>query len=258
MYSENRQLDEYNYHSMRVNACTIRCGLSCCIVIGVWRYLRIATGLAYIFFLWYGYKKDIEMKSKNMKVTRVMYSITRCLFFVSAMLVSSCHDEPKTITEEEFYQYAKEHRYIINGGDTTINSKVWGILKDKKLLKPDIEAQFKRHDIDSTSYYGLCRIITAAYPNTSTEDIVLMAKMVYLHGPNSLVDPTTANSNPKVPFFLSTDLGSPMEVTMSLLQTEFDPYMDGWIQAKEHNIPYYKLYFSKLGEGVFELVVPYE
>ena len=200
----------------------------------------------------------MEMKNKNIRITGGIYYITKCLFFASALLVSSCHDEPKIITEEEFYQYAKEHRYIINGGDTTVNSKVQGILKDKKLLKSDIEAQFKRHDIDSTSYYGLCRLITAAYPNTSTEDIVLIAKMVYLHGPISLIDPTNANSNPKVPFFLSTGLGSPMEVTMSLLQTEFDPYMDGWVQARVHNIPYHKLYFSKLDEGVFELVVPYE
>ena len=185
-----------------------------------------------------------------------MYCIVKCLFFVSVLLVSSCNGKPKAITEEEFYQYAKEHRYIINGGDTTTNSKVQSILKNKKFLKPDIEAQFKRHDVDSTSYYGLCRIITAAYPNTSTEDIVLMAKMIYLHGPTSLMDSSIANSNPKVPFFLSTYVGSPMGITMRLLQKEFDPYMDGWILAQKYNIPYYKLYFSKLDEGVFELVVP--
>ena len=49
MYSENRQFEEYNHHGMKVNACTYRCGLPCCMVIGVWRYLRIATGKACTF-----------------------------------------------------------------------------------------------------------------------------------------------------------------------------------------------------------------
>ena len=187
-----------------------------------------------------------------------MYSITKCLFFVSTLLVSSCHDKPKTITEEEFYQYAKEHRYIINGGETTTNPKVLNILKNKKYLKSHIESQSRGQEVDSVSYYNICRLLTAAYPNTSTEDIILMAKMIYLHGPIALIDPTSTNARPKVPFFLTTDLGNPMEVTMSLLQIEFDQYMDGWIQAREHNIPYYKLYFNKLDEGKYELVIPVE
>ena len=200
----------------------------------------------------------MEMKSKNMKVTKAMYSITKCLFFVSTLLVSSCHDKPKTITEEEFYQYAKEHRYIINGGETTTNPKVLNILKNKKYLKSHIESQSRGQEVDSVSYYNICRLLTAAYPNTSTEDIILMAKMIYLHGPIALIDPTSTNARPKVPFVLTTDLGNPMEVTMSLLQIEFDQYMDGWIQAREHNIPYYKLYFNKLDEGKYELVIPVE
>ena len=168
----------------------------------------------------------------------------------------SCKEQ--TITKEQFEAYAKEHRYVIMGGDTTTNSKVLNILKNKKFVKPDIEAQFMRHDVDSTSYYNLCRLFTAAYPNTSTEDIVLMAKMVYLHGPIALIDPATINANPKIPFFLNTEMGNPMEVTLSLLQVECDPYMEGWMRAKKYNIPYHRLYFSKLADGHYELVVPFE
>lgn len=175
------------------------------------------------------------------------------LFFIT---VISC--DSQTITKEQFEAYAKEHRYIIMGGDTTTNSKVVNILKNKKFIKPDIEAQFIRHDVDSASYYNLCRLFTAAYPNTSTEDIVLMAKMTYLHGPLALIDPTTVKSNPQIPFFLDTAMGSPMEIILSLLQAEFDPYMEGWIQAKGYNIPFSKLYFSKITDGVYELVVPFE
>lgn len=175
------------------------------------------------------------------------------LFFITVM---SC--DRQTITKEQFEAYAKEHSYIIMGGDTTTNSKVLNMLKNKKFIKLDIEAQFMRHDIDSVSYYNLCRLFTAAYPSTSTEDIVLMTKMVYLHGPLALIDPTTINSNPQVPFFLDTTMGSPMEITLSFLQTEFDPYMEGWMQAKKYNIPYSKLYFSKMTDGVYELVVPFE
>lgn len=180
-------------------------------------------------------------------------SLLLSLIFI---LLASCKGQ--TITKEQFEVYAKEHRYIIMGGDTTLNPTVLNILKNKKFIKPDIEAQFMRHDVDSASYNNLCRLFTAAYPNTSTEDLVLMAKMTYLHGPIALINPTTANSNPKIPFFLNTEMGSPMEATLSLLQAEFDPYMRGWMQAKEYNIPYNRLYFSKLADGRYELVVPFE
>ena len=53
-------------------------------------------------------------------------------------------------------------------------------------------------------------------------------------------------------------MGSPMEIILSLLQAEFDPYMEVWMQAKEYNIPFSKLYFSKITDGVYELVVPIE
>lgn len=172
------------------------------------------------------------------------------------LMVISCKEQ--TITKEQFEAYAKEHRYIVMGGDSTTNSKVLNILKDKEFIKPAIEAQFMRHDVDSISYYNLCRLLTAAYPNTSTEDIVLMAQMTYLHGPIALIDPTTTNANPQIPFFLNTVMGSPMAVTLSLLQAEFDPYMKGWMQAKEYNIPYNRMYFSKLPNGYYELVVPFE
>lgn len=178
------------------------------------------------------------------------------LSFLSLFLLTLVGCKEQTITKEQFEAYAKEHRYIIMGGDSTTNSKVLNILKNKKFIKPDIEAQFMRHDVDSVSYYNLCRLLTAAYPNTSTEDIVLMAKMTYLHGPIALIDPTTTNANPQIPFFLSTAMGSPMEVTLSLLQAEFDPYMEGWLQAKEYKIPYNRMYFSKLSDGSYELVVP--
>ncbi len=167
----------------------------------------------------------------------------------------SCKEQ--VITKEQFEVYAKEHGYIIMGGDTTTNSKVLNILKNKKFIKPDIEAQFIRHEIDSVSYHNLFRLFTAAYPNTATEDIALMVKMTYLHGPIALIDPTTIYINPQIPFFLNTTMGNPMEFTLSLLQVEFDPYMDGWQLAKECNIPYHEMYFSKLADGVYELVVPF-
>lgn len=177
------------------------------------------------------------------------------LLFLFLTLIS-CKEQ--TITKEQFEAYAKEHRYIIMGGDTTTNSKVVNILKNKKFIKPDIEAQFISHDVDSASYYNLCRLFTAAYPNTSTEDIVLMAKMTYLHGPIALIDPTTINANPQIPFFLNTAMGSPMELTLGLLQAEFDPYIRGWKEAEKYNIPYNRMYFSKLADGYYELVVPLE
>ena len=179
--------------------------------------------------------------------------------FLLLLLFTLVSCKEKAITKEQFEAYANEHRYIIMGGDTTTNSKVLNILKNKKFIKPDIEAQFMRHDIDSVSYRNLCRLFTAAYPNTSTEDIVLMSKMTYLHGPIALIDPTNViNANPKIPFFLNTTMGSPIEVTLSLLRAEFDPYMEGWMLAEKENIPYYKLYFSKLSDGYYELVIPFE
>lgn len=152
--------------------------------------------------------------------------------FLLLLLFTLVSCKEKAITKEQFEAYAKEHRYIIMGGDTTTNSKALNILKNKKFIKPNIEAQFMRHDIDSVSYRILCRLFAAAYPNTSTEDIVLMVKMTYLHGPIALMDPNVTNSNPKIPFFLNTTMGSPMKVILSLLRVDFDPYMEGCWQKK--------------------------
>ena len=179
-------------------------------------------------------------------------------FVLTVLLISSCNSKAQSITKEEFYQYAKEHGYIINGGDTTTNPTVLNILKNKKLLKPNIDGQARGQEVDSVSYYNICRLLAAAYPNTSTEDIKLMAKMIYLHGPIALFDQSSVYARPEVPFFLTTVLGNPIETTWSVLQAEFDPYLEIWLFAREHNIPYNKLYFSKLGEGKYELVCPLE
>lgn len=73
MYSENRQIEEYNHHGMKVNACTVGCGLPCCMVIDVWRYLRIVTGKAYTFLSFCG------MATKRTKMERIKRQVQNAI-----------------------------------------------------------------------------------------------------------------------------------------------------------------------------------
>ena len=68
---------------MRVNACTFRCGLPCCMVIGVWRYLRIATGKACTFLF-------VVCLQKEFKDNGNLKKISMKKFLLSAVLAVIC------------------------------------------------------------------------------------------------------------------------------------------------------------------------
>ncbi len=188
-------------------------------------------------------------------VQKFTNNVRKCSMLLLLPLFIGCTNKTQTITQEQFEEYAKEHGYIIKGGEETTNQAVLTTLKNRADIATCIEQQID-NNVDMPTYVRLRDLLIAAFPETSSKDINLLTAMLYLHGPHALVDPSIVFRATDTPFFLSTRYGNPMEFTFRMMRVYFDIYAQGWALADELKIPYRELYFEKLSDDVYELVIP--
>jgi hypothetical protein len=169
-----------------------------------------------------------------------------------------CNGRSQEITKEQFDSYVKKHEYVVSGGTKTTNVQVLNLLKGRDKIVSCIKSQMNWDNIDVDQYSRLRNLIQAAFPNTSARDINLLTSMIYLHGPVVLLDASIVDEDVHIPYFMNTKYGNPISTLCGMLIYNFDPYCEAWNMAKKLNIPNDKLYFNKLSNGHYELVVPNE
>ena len=129
-----------------MNVCTVWCGLPCCMVIGVWRYLRIATWLVYTFLM--SNKDLIKYKKQRLYTVRIDNKCYDCKNSTRVQLINNIkHDmtsELKVCVADEpcgSYPYTRTRTLYIktiktidNGFYNLIVEKIDNKIVNKEIL----------------------------------------------------------------------------------------------------------------------------